>query len=638
MRLFAYEGIVYALIAAAIGSLMGVVVGLAMVRIIGAAVAGQDFTISFAFSWRSVVVAYTLGIVLTFVVVVVSSWRVSRLNIVRAIRDIPAGGLGRSSRKGLVLSIVLPVFGVVLAALGYQSAALALWMLGSSLVIVGVPLLARRLGRLPDRVAFTVAGLGLVVWWLLPFDALDSVLPDMEQGIEMFFLSGIMLVIGGVWTVMYNSDVLLTGTLRLFGHIGGLAPVLKTAVSYPMQNRLRTGMALAMFSLIVFAMTVMGFVISGTDAILEDSERLSGGYHVRANTSGINSIPDIREALAEADGLDPGDFEAIASFTFARFKMKQEGLDQEPVDFWMRGVDSGYTDSVTHQFALTADGYDSPREVWQALQDEPGTVVVDYFLVPKRNDFNVGDSGPDLKLDGFYVEDDSLPEVHLLAKDDRTGNEKRLRIIGVLKDASGYTSGIMTSRATIDGLLAETVTARSFMFRLNPGVDEEATAKALESSFLENGMQGKVIAEEIREEAVIERTFNLLLQGFMGLGLVVGIAALGVIVARSVVERRKQIGMLRALGFQKGMVQLTFLLESSFVALLGIALGIVLGSFLAYNLIQEVGKEIEGLAYRVPWVNIAAIVIIAYVASLLTTFLPARQASRVYPAEALRAE
>ena len=96
--------------------------------------------------------------------------------------------------------------------------------------------------------------------------------------------------------------------------------------------------------------------------------------------------------------------------------------------------------------------------------------------------------------------------------------------------------------------------------------------------------------------------------------------------------------MLRALGFQKGMVQLTFLLESSFVALLGIALGIVLGSFLAYNLIQEVGKEIEGLAYRVPWVNIAAIVIIAYVASLLTTFLPARQASRVYPAEALRAE
>ena len=53
----------------------------------------------------------------------------------------------------------------------------------------------------------------------------------------------------------------------------------------------------------------------------------------------------------------------------------------------------------------------------------------------------------------------------------------------------------------------------------------------------------------------------------MGLGLVVGVAALGVITARSVVERRQQIGVLRAIGFQRRMVQLSFLLESSFIAL-----------------------------------------------------------------------
>jgi hypothetical protein len=43
-------------------------------------------------------------------------------------------------------------------------------------------------------------------------------------------------------------------------------------------------------------------------------------------------------------------------------------------------------------------------------------------------------------------------------------------------------------------------------------------------------------------------TFNRLIQGFMGLGLLVGVAALGVISARSVVERRQQIGVMRALG------------------------------------------------------------------------------------------
>ena len=52
----------------------------------------------------------------------------------------------------------------------------------------------------------------------------------------------------------------------------------------------------------------------------------------------------------------------------------------------------------------------------------------------------------------------------------------------------------------------------------------------------------------------------------MGLGLVVGIAALAVVASRAVVERRQQIGMLRAIGYQRGMVALSFLFESGFIA------------------------------------------------------------------------
>ena len=698
IRLFTYEGIVYALIAAAIGSLLGVGVGLGMVFMIGAALSEQDFDVVFFFNWRSVVIAYTMGMVLTFAVVIVSSWRVSRLNIVAAIRDLQVPmpvqvkswrDIGRDPWHALVrpfalvwrsvralaslhpidaiLSILLAAWAVVvfpvvlarsvavallrllargwltaplgalLAIVGYQGGQLAQWMLGTSLVIIGVPLLARRVG-LPNRAAFTVAGLGLMVWWLLPFDTLDSILPDFEQGIEMFFLSGIMIVLGAVWTTIYNSDVLLAATTAVLGRVQGLTPVLKTAVSYPMESRLRTGMALTMFSLILFALTVMGFVISGTDAILEDPERISGGFHVRANTSGINPISDISAAIDEAEDVEIGDFEAISSFSFDRLELKQDGTENEAVDWWVRAVDTSYTDTVTHKFAVTAPGYDTAGEVWEALQDEPGTAVVDYSLAPTRNDFDVGGSGPDLKLEGFFLEDEALHEVHLLATDPRSGNEQKLRVIGVLKDGSGYVSGVMTSQATLDGLVSEHISPRSFLFRLKDGVDASATAKAMEASFFENGMQAVVISEEIIDEAAIERTFNLLLQGFMGLGLVVGIAALGVIAARAVVERRQQIGMLRALGFQKEMVQLSFLIESSFIALLGILLGVVLGSILSYNLIQEVGKEIEGLVYRPPWVNMAAVVVIAYIASLLTTYLPARQASKVYPADALRAE
>ena len=63
----------------------------------------------------------------------------------------------------------------------------------------------------------------------------------------------------------------------------------------------------------------------------------------------------------------------------------------------------------------------------------------------------------------------------------------------------------------------------------------------------------------------------------MGIGLFVGIAAVGVIAFRTVVERRQQIGMLRAIGYTRRAVALSFLMESSFIALLGILSGIASG-------------------------------------------------------------
>ncbi|MGB2884906.1 MAG: FtsX-like permease family protein, partial [Dehalococcoidia bacterium] len=252
-----------------------------------------------------------------------------------------------------------------------------------------------------------------------------------------------------------------------------------------------------------------------------------------------------------------------------------------------------------------------------------------------------GGGTSDFMLEGFWLEDEAFPgDVYIQAQDPQTGNEQTLRVIGVLEQAASFGGGgvITTSQDTVNELVEMELLPQVYMFRLAEGVDAEATTKALKVRFLEHGMQAEVLEEEIREATSISQMFNNLLQGFMGLGLVVGIAAVGVIAARSVVERRQQIGILRAIGFQKGMVQLSFLLESSFIALLGIALGVGLGAALSYNLINSVAEDIEGMKYSVPWLNIVVLVIIAYGASLLTTYLPARQASNVYPAEALRYE
>ncbi|HEX5848375.1 MAG TPA: hypothetical protein VFY59_04205, partial [Rubrobacter sp.] len=59
---------------------------------------------------------------------------------------------------------------------------------------------------------------------------------------------------------------------------------------------------------------------------------------------------------------------------------------------------------------------------------------------------------------------------------------------------------------------------------------------------------------------------------------------------------------------------------------------------LSVGIVDSFAAQISGISYTVPWGTLGVIVGLAYLASLLTTFLPARQASKVYPAEALRYE
>jgi putative ABC transport system permease protein len=112
-----------------------------------------------------------------------------------------------------------------------------------------------------------------------------------------------------------------------------------------------------------------------------------------------------------------------------------------------------------------------------------------------------------------------------------------------------------------------------------------------------------------------------------------------VIAFRTVVERRQQIGMLRAIGYTKRAVALSFIMESSFTALLGIVSGITLALLLAYQLMQTDDFIQGGVpSFYIPWLQILAIGGFAFIASLVMTIIPSRQASSIPIAEALRYE
>jgi putative ABC transport system permease protein len=83
-------------------------------------------------------------------------------------------------------------------------------------------------------------------------------------------------------------------------------------------------------------------------------------------------------------------------------------------------------------------------------------------------------------------------------------------------------------------------------------------------------------------------------------------------------------------------VSVGLLVESAVVSLLGAGLGVGVGLFVAQNTVTFLSRLNPELRFSVPWDQLAIVVLLALGAALLMTVLPARQAARLTPAEALR--
>jgi putative ABC transport system permease protein len=161
----------------------------------------------------------------------------------------------------------------------------------------------------------------------------------------------------------------------------------------------------------------------------------------------------------------------------------------------------------------------------------------------------------------------------------------------------------------------------------------------IEEALASFGISADSIATQIEEQQSLSNAFFLLIQGFLAIGLGVGLVALAVIAFRTVVERRQQIGLLRAIGFTRANIALSFVLESAFIAILGIINGIWPALLLANRLLASDQFSAAGFQdFHVPWLQIVLMAIGVFVASVLTTVIPSQQAARIPPAEALRYE
>lgn len=133
---------------------------------------------------------------------------------------------------------------------------------------------------------------------------------------------------------------------------------------------------------------------------------------------------------------------------------------------------------------------------------------------------------------------------------------------------------------------------------------------------------------------------SYLLIAFVGISLVVSSIMIGIITYISVLERTREIGILRAIGASKHDVSTVFNAETLLVGLCAGLIGIGVSVLLTIpiNYIIHHVTSLDKLAARVPVSGAIALVIISMVLTLIAGLIPSRVASKKDPVEALRTE
>ena len=744
-QMFTFEGTAYALAAASLGTLIGVLASYSLVSIGLSALSSEDdgFVIKYSLNIRALALAFSSGMLLTFITVVISSYRVSKLNIVVAIRNLPEQFakdkqvstkiLFFSSIKWLlgpiyllaimlrdkrvltitnailcfiwvglivsvfavpdqavqnafslwlivtlwkIITIILRFFKtgwpllilgpiVLFTVFGFENSPVykdaALFGSGVSLTLLGIGLTLRwmlnytsLLPRVIDRLAASITGLTLAIFWGMPFDTLESITGKLEDSPLTFVLPGLWLVVSVMTVIMYNAEIIVWIGNKTFGAISSFKAVFKISVAYPMASRFRTGLTVTMFALVIFTLVIFATLNNLGNEIQDNPERVSGGYEIRANINRETPIENVYTTINNSDIVKSSDFEFIASQTNFRAQARQEGTDNSRFkNASIKALDTSYLETnllqITHYDP--AYGTDS-RAIWNALAKDSTLALIRGDALATANQGGPGAQSSDaFRLDGVEAAEQGemtsqFIELQLPLGQGVYGEIVTRKIIGVVDPIAGGLDGfdgqgrsaIYTNTDLVKEISPIDITPNVYRFKLTDPAQDEEIARKLETVFLENSMQATAIVTQLADQRAQDDAFNLLFQGFQGLGLIVGVAALGVISFRAVVERRRVIGMMKAMGYSRRMIQFQFLLESAVIAILGSIVGIGLGTLVSWNIVEEIRKTVEDLTFEMPWVNLIGITSITVLFALIATWVPAIQASRIYPAEALTYE
>ncbi len=601
---FASEGWLYAMVAATVGTAVGVGIGRLVVigaaGIFGSGTGELSLDLVFAYDGASLATGFLVGLAIALVTIVATSVGTAFFNVIAAIRDIDDVRPRRFRWLRIAWGAIRVVFGLMILMTGLSDPAAVLVVAGVPLAVSGAYSLLRTLIG-TRRWAVTGAAVSVLAWSVIGVSI--SVAVEAELNIDAFVAQGITGVLGAVALLTeYQHEV---GSLLAKLTRGSLT--VRLGLANPLARRARTAFTIGQFAIVVFILVYISVLAHMFgNQVDEFTTQVSGGYNAYIASNDANPIPT-------DDLVARSDVRHIASLTRLIAEIQIPNLDK-PRHFPMTSFDHEWLSGGAPTLESRGN-YPSDEAAYQAVLDNPNFAMVDEFFL--------SDGGPPAAAvrigDKFTVVDPV------------SGNSKELTVIAQSADDLLRNGGLMNPDAMREVFGDRVVPNRLFIRADDPA----ALSKDVEAEYFSFGAQADPFEVLVADFVAQQNQFFGLMRSFLAIGLVIGIAGIGVIMVRAVRERRRQIGVLRALGFQANSVSSAFAVEAGFLAIEGTLVGVLLGFVCTWS-ITTTDDFGAGLTWGVPWFLVIGLVALTLLGALGATLGPARSAAKIKPSVALR--
>ena len=584
------EGALYSLAGAITALVPGAIVGLVLAqRFQGGAVLYADVLDSRVgplltpITLGSVALSVAIGALIVLATLFATSVRSSRMQISSAIKNLPEPTGGRNWamwRIALLAGLSL----VSLAALvaGDISARLAG---GVGLVTIAAALVG---GRISDRSRATLTGAALTAWAAVVAGSITTF------GSKEFQLLGLCALVA-----VFGLSLMVASNLRLLeipaGWLqGATRATLRPSLAYLTRRPLKAGLGIAAFALVLALMTLTSVLIP-TFVGSVDSGQAEYDIRVDAPTTSGLSLPDsVRPQILREIAMPTRHYRGDVKFG--------NGILQKGQYVPLYTLNHDQLAARPFQLASRESRFKSDAEVWAAMAEDPHLVITPSYQNPGMILILTGPEGP-----------------------------VQFRVAGATSTLALW--GLAGSEAAMAPFTTLPV-GTTILAKTAPGAEAGAVARQIEREVFRQGAETTTVQEMRASLGVGTRAVADFMRLVMGIGLLVGVLSLGILALRAVIERRRSIGMLRALGYRPGQVLAGIVSEGLITATCGALVGIGVGiliSLVVMNVFRP-GARIEIDA------SLALIVGLIYLSVLAVTIPPALRAARLPAVEALRVE